>query len=126
MHQPPFPRASSLPSSRPRPHPHLSDMHIVPAWSLDSPEELVSPPDGLILSALLPGAHWPLQEGPWGALATLHLSNCASNIPQQSTTRQGIWREWKFQQKSSDYWERERKSLPNLRNKGALRLQRLP
>ena len=47
----------------------------------DSPEDLlevlVSPPRGLILSAPLPGADWPLCEAPLSPSVKLHLQHPA-------------------------------------------------
>lgn len=82
------------------------------AWWPDSPEDLVevlvSPPHGLILSAPLPGADWPLHEGAHGGNPPIpHLFNCISSFPYQSTTQQGKWREGKL--KFTNRWEKERK-----------------
>lgn len=79
------------------------------AWWPDSPEDLVevlvSHPHGLILSAPLPDADWPLHEGPREAPSFLHLF--VSSILHQSTTQQGKWREGKL--RFTNRWEKERK-----------------
>lgn len=46
---------------------------------------------------------WGAQGGP----SRLHLFNCSSSIPHQSTTQQGKWREGKL--KFNNRWEKERK-----------------